>query len=89
MKKRTIEELHDPKVGHRKIAKICDLLVEKGHKVENITETYEQFKFDVDGFWFTYRKEWKSSAKDFVEYLLNILNMKKLMAKEPKKVWRF
>lgn len=87
--KRTIEDLHDKEVGHRKFAKICDLLVEKGHKVENIVEYYEKFKFDVDGFWFTYQKAWKSSAKDFVEYLLNMLEMKKLLSQEPKKVWRF
>ena len=89
MKLRTIEELHDKHIGHKKFAKICDLLVEKGYKVENIKEYYEQFKFDVDGYWFTYSKDWKSSAKDFVDYLVNILNMKKLMAKEPNKVWRF
>lgn len=87
--KRTIKDLHDSKIGHRKFAKICDILVEKGHKVENIKEFYEKFRFDVDGFWFEYRKEWKSTSKDFVEYLLNMLDMKKRMAKEPTKVWRF
>ena len=88
-KERTIEELHDSKIGHRKFAKVCDLLVEQGHEVTNIVEYYERFKFDVDGFWFTYDKAWKSSSKDYVEYLLNMLDMKKLMAKEPTKVWRF
>ncbi len=88
MKKRTIEELHDKEIGHRKFAKVCDLLVEQGHKVENIVEFYEKFRFDVDGFWFEYSKEWKASSKNYVDYLLNMLKMKKIMAKEPTRSFR-
>ena len=29
LKNRTIEELHDKYVGHRKFAKVCDLLIKK------------------------------------------------------------
>ena len=88
-KERTIKELHDSKIGHRKFAKVCDSLVKQGHKVENIVEYYEQFKFDVDGFWFTYSKDWKASSREYVEYLLNMLVMKKLFSKEPIKVMKF
>lgn len=87
--KRTIKDLHSKEYGHRKMAKVCDQLVEEGHEVTNIVEYYEKFRFDVDGFWFEYSKDWKASSKEFVEYLLNMLNMKKILAKEPKKVWRF
>lgn len=84
--KRTIKDLHDKDIGHRKFAKVCDLLVEQGHEVTNIVEYYEKFKFDVDGFWFNYQKVWKASAKDYVEYLLNMLNMKKRIASEQTKM---
>lgn len=83
MQKRTIKDLHDKHIGHRKFAKVCDFLVEKGHKVENIVEYYEKFRFDVDGFWFEYQKDWKASSREFVDYLLNMLNAKKMMSKVP------
>lgn len=84
-KERTIEELHDREIGHRKFAKVCDMLIGQSHEVTNIVEYYEKFKFDVDGFWFTYDKAWKSSSKDYVEYLLNMLNTKKHIALELEK----
>ena len=87
--KRTLNDLHEKEIGNRKFAKVCDLLVEQGHNVENIVEYYEKYRFDVDGFWFEYSKQWKATSKEFVEYLLNILEHKKMMAKEPTKVWRF
>lgn len=89
MKNRTIEELHDKYVGHKKFAKVCDLLVQQGHNVTNIREYNEKFKFDVDDFWFEYSKDWKASSKEYVEYLLNMLKMKKIMAKKPIETWRF
>lgn len=86
---RTIKELHDSKIGHRKFAKVCDILVEQGHEVENIVEFYEKFKFDVDGFWFEYSKYWKASSKEYVDYLLNMLKMKKLLMNQPKVTLKF
>ena len=59
LKNRTIEELHDKYVGHRKFAKVCDLLIKKGYSVTEIKEYNEQFKFKVNDYDFTYRKEWK------------------------------
>lgn len=76
MKQRTILDLHDRYIGHKKFAKICDLLINKGHKVENIKEYNEKFKFTIDGFNFEYRKDWKSTAKDYVNYFLNVLDLK-------------
>lgn len=85
---RTVEELHDSKIGHRKFAKVCDLLISQGHRVDNIKEFCEKFRFDVDGYWFEYSKDWKASSKEFVEYLLNMLRMKEIMAKQPKVTWK-
>ena len=85
MKKRTIEELHDKRVGHIKFAKACDLFIEKGHTLTNIKEYYEKFSFELDNFHFEYSKDWKASVKDFVEYTLNLLAMaKELKARELK-----
>lgn len=80
MKERTIEELHDKNVGHRKFANVCDLLIEKGYRITNIKEFNEKFKFELDGWSMEYSKEWKSSSEEYVKYLINILNMKKDLA---------
>lgn len=79
MKTRTIEELHDKYIGNKKFAKICDLLIDKGFKVTDIKEYNEQFKFCVNGYLYIYNKNWKSSAKEFVTYLLNIHDMKQMI----------
>lgn len=73
MKERTIQELHDTQIGHKKFAKICDIVIAQGHTITNIKEYNEKFKFQIDGFNFEYSKNWKSSAKDFAKYLLNLL----------------
>ncbi len=89
MKKRTLEDLHSKDIGHRKFASVCDLLIDKGHKVTNIVECYEKFKFNVDDYYFEYSKNWKSSTKEFVSYLLNILDMKKRMNERNSGIWKF
>lgn len=72
---RTIEELHDSKVGHPKFAKVVDLLTEKGYKVTEIREYYEKFDFKVNGVPFAYSKQWKASAKDMVDYTIKLYEM--------------
>lgn len=74
MKIRTIEELHDPHIGHRKFAKVCDLLLEKGYTPFNIKEYNEKFKFELNGLPFEYSKYWKASAEQFVKYLIDTYN---------------
>lgn len=81
MKTRTIEELHDKHIGHKKFASIVDILIADNHKVSDIKEYNEQFKFKVDGHQFWYRKEWKSSAKSFAQYCEQILNAEKELIK--------
>ena len=81
MKNRTIEELHDKYVGHKKMAVICDILINDGYEVTDIKEYNEQFKFKVNNHQFWYRKEWKSSAKDFVKYIINLLSFEEELKK--------
>ena len=81
MKTRTIEELHDPDVGHHKFAAVVDGLVANGHKVTDIKEYNEHFKCLVDDWEIQYRKDWKSTAQNFVKYVEDILYMKNEIAK--------
>ena len=74
MKKRTIEDLHDRHYGHKKFANICDELIKRGYEITDIKEYNEQFKFKCNGYEFAFRKEWKSSVKDFVNYFINVFN---------------
>ena len=88
MKNRTIEELHDKHIGHRKFAKICDLLIEKGYSITDIKEYNEQFKFKVNGYQYTFRKEWKSSAKDFATYFENVFETQQDLINKTGSVWK-
>ena len=88
MKTRTIEELHDKYIGHRKFAKICDLLIEKGYKITDIKEYNEQFTFKVDGYQYTFMKSWKSSAKDFATYFENVFKTQQDLMNKTGSTWR-
>lgn len=79
MKHRTIKELHDKYIGHRKFAKVCDTLINNGYEITDIREYNEQFKFKIDGYEQIYNKEWKGTSEEFVYYLLNILEMRKML----------
>ncbi len=50
MKNRTIEEIHDKWVGHKKFAWFVDTAIEDGHKITQIKEYNEKFKFKLDGY---------------------------------------
>lgn len=50
MKVRTIEEIHDKEIGHKKFAWFVDTAVKDGHKVSEIKEYNEKFKFKLDGY---------------------------------------
>ena len=49
MKKRTIEEIHDKYIGHKKFAWFVDTAIEKGHTITDIREFNEKFKFKFNG----------------------------------------
>ena len=77
MQVRTIEDLHDKHIGHKKFAKIVDILEADGYPVKNIREFNEKFKFTIDKEIFEYSKDWKASAYEIEQYIINILKMKK------------
>jgi hypothetical protein len=81
MKLRTIDELHDSEIGHKRFAKVCDILIARGYDVTCIREYNEHFKFFVGDKEYQYRKDWKASAKRFVEYLENLIAMEKELTK--------
>ena len=74
MQKRTIADLHDRYIGHRKFAKVCDLLTEKGYKITDIKEYNEKFTFRVNDTPSTYDKAWKASAASYVELVEKALS---------------
>ncbi len=88
MKNRTIEELHDKHVGHKKFAKICDLLTQEGYVITDIREYNKFFKFKVNNKEYQYRKEWKSSAKDFAKYFINVFKTQEDLENKCSNVWR-
>lgn len=49
MKNRTIEEIHDKEIGHRKFSCFVDSAIQDGHRIEKIREYNEKFKFELDG----------------------------------------
>lgn len=81
MKERTIEELHDKRIGHTKFANVCDILVSRGYKVTNIKEYNEKFKFELNGSSFEFSKYWKASATRYADYLISTYNQELQLAK--------
>lgn len=69
MQKRTLEDLHDRDIGHRKFAKVCDLLTQKGYKITNIKEYYEKFTYFVNDTPSSYDKAWKGTAESYVDWV--------------------
>ena len=49
MKVRTIEEIHDKYVGHKKFAAFVDKAMANGHTIADIKEYNEKFKFKFNG----------------------------------------
>ncbi len=50
MTKRTIQEIHDEEIGHKKFASFIDGAIEDSHTISNIKEYNEKFKFELDGY---------------------------------------
>lgn len=50
MKTRTIEEIHDKEIGHKKFAWFVDTAMENGYKITEIKEYNEKFKFKMNGY---------------------------------------
>ena len=77
MKKRTIEEIHDKYVGHKKFAWFVDTAIEDGHKIRNIREFNEKFKFEMDGVCLEFDKMPELSVKWQLEQCYLILDYRK------------
>lgn len=79
MKVRTIEELHDREIGHKKFAKVCDLLIKKGFKISDIKEYNEKFTYQINGSPASYDKCWKASANEYVKLVENVMRMSRIL----------
>ena len=79
MQKRTIADLHDKDVGHRKFAKVCDLLVKKGYTITDIKEFNEKFTYQINGSPASYDKCWKASAHEYVKLVENVMRMSRIL----------
>lgn len=80
MKNRTIKELHDSEIGHRKFAKVCDLLMAKGHKITDIKEFNEKFTFVLNEHTpCSYDKCWKGTAKSYVDLVEKVIAFSKVV----------
>lgn len=79
MKRRTIEEVHDRDIGHRKFAKFIDMAIAEGYKITNIRETNVMFKFDMDGYQMDFDKDMSIETKYQFEFCkMNLKTQKKL-----------
>lgn len=63
MKNRTIEEIHDKEIGHKKFAWFVDTAIEKGYTIKNIREYNEKFKFEMNGWPLEFDKRPNLSVK--------------------------
>jgi len=77
MKKRTIEDIHDKETGHKKFAWFVDEAIERGHKITNIREYNEKFKFDMDGYPLEFDKMPNLSAKWQLELCEDTVKLRK------------
>lgn len=77
MKKRTIEEIHDKEIGHKKFSLFVDEAIERGHKITNIREYNEKFKFDMDGYPLGFDKMPSLSVKWLLEFCEDVIKLRK------------
>ena len=77
MKNRTIEDIHDKEIGHKKFAWFVDTAIEDGHKITCIKEYYEKFKFKMDGYLMEFDKMPKLSKKWQLETCYQLLEYHK------------
>ena len=77
MKKRTIEEIHDKEIGHKKFAWFVDTAIADGHTITNIREFYEKFKFNLDGIPLEFDKLPTINAKWQLEQCYKLINYHK------------
>lgn len=77
MKVRTIKDIHDKEIGHKKFAWFVDTAIEDGHKITQIKEYNEKFKFQMDGYPLEFDKMPEISAKWQYELCCDLINLHK------------
>ena len=75
MKKRTIEEIHDKEIGHKKFAWFVDTAIDNGYKITDIKEYNEKFKFKMNGWPLEFDKWPNLSAKWQYELCVDLVNL--------------
>ena len=73
MKERTIEEIHDKEIGHKKFSQFVDNAINDGHEVTEIKEYNEKFKFKMDGMPLEFDKNPKISMQWQLEQCYQLL----------------
>lgn len=73
MKTRTIEEIHDKYIGHKKFAWFVDTAIKEGHTITNIKEYNEKYKFEMDNYPLEFDKNPKVSAKWQLDYCYKVM----------------
>lgn len=84
MQKRTIEDIHDKHIGHKKFAWFIDTAIEKGYKITEIKEYYEKFKFKMNGWPLEFDKNPNLSVKwqlELCEDLVRLNEVTKALSK--------
>lgn len=79
MKTRTIEDIHDKDIGHKKFAWFVDTAIGDGHIITNIEEGNEKFKFKMDGYPMEFSKLPYAHKKSQLETCYRILELDKLL----------
>lgn len=79
MKTRTIEDIHDKDIGHKKFAWLVDTAIGDGHAITNIEEYNEKFKFKMDGYPMEFSKLPYAHKKAQLETCYRILELDKLL----------
>lgn len=80
MKVRTIEDIHDKEIGHKKFAWFVDTAIENGYKITEIKEYNEKFKFKMNGWAVEFDKYPNLSVKWQYETCVELVKLHERLA---------
>ena len=66
MKRRTVEEIYDQEIGHKRFAEFIRFAQLDGYTISEIKEYYSKFKFKMNGYPMEYDKTVKFDSKWFL-----------------------
>ena len=84
MKNRTIEEIHDKWVGHRKFAWFVDHAIQDNHTITEIKEYNEKYKFLMDNVPMEFDKNPKANANAQLQACYYLLEQRRKLECLPK-----